>query len=226
MRYYYASIEWGVDFQVGRIMEALKKKGVLDNTIVIVASDHGDFMGQHRMVRKAIFLYDALLHIPFIVYAPHIIGKGLRVKNVAQAVDLFPTLADLTGGEIPENLSGRSLKPFLKGKTIQEKDFAVFASAAYSDLPKDYFSDPEPPYDPDSDIPFHTRVQRQTWQEKNRIITARTQEWRLILSESRPTELYRMSGKWAETKNLAEDPQFSRVRKSLESQCKRVWNWD
>jgi len=49
MRYYYASIEWGVDYQVGRILETLRNKGLIENTIVVFTSDHGDFMGEHRM---------------------------------------------------------------------------------------------------------------------------------------------------------------------------------
>ncbi|UCH61777.1 MAG: sulfatase-like hydrolase/transferase [Fidelibacterota bacterium] len=225
MRYYYASIQWGVDSQVGRILAALEEKELAGNTIVLFASDHGDFMGEHRMVRKAMFLYDSLLHIPMIWYAPGRVQVGARVKNLAQGIDLFPTLVDLTGGRMDRKFPGRSLKPYLEGGAQQEYDFAVIASAAYSDLPLGYFDDPELAYNPDSDVPFHTRVQRLTWKAENRTAMARTNGWKLILSETRPPELYHMAGGWIERENVASKREHRKVLKSLEQKIRDVWSW-
>src|SRR2546421_13111194 len=111
MRYYFASIEGMVDHQVGRIMTTLSTKGLIENTVVLFTSDHGDFMGQHRAVRKAMFLYDALLHVPMIWHVPGLTGRGRRLQALAQGIDIFPTLGDLTGGELKWHLPGRSLKP-------------------------------------------------------------------------------------------------------------------
>jgi len=225
MRYYFASIEWGVDYQVGRILRTLEEKGLSDNTIVVFTSDHADFMGEHRMVRKGMFLYDALLHIPMIWYAPGRIGKGIRVKNLTQHVDMFPTLLDLTGGKAKNELPGRSLKPFLQGKSKKEEDFTIFASAAYSDLPPNYFNNPEPPYKHDSDVPFHTRIENLTWKDDHRTVMARTREFKLILNESRSPELYHMDDKWIEKENIADKKEFASQRKSLEAKIKSVWKW-
>ncbi len=225
MRYYYASIEWGVDYQVGRILQALRNKGLIENTIVVFISDHGDFMGEHRMVRKGMFLYDALLHVPMIWHAPGLVKRGIRIKNMTQGVDLFPTLVDLTGGKVSGELPGRSLKSFLQGESKKEKDFTVFASAAYSDLPPNYFDDPEPAYEPDSDVPFHTRVEKLTWKAENKTAMARTSQWKLILNESRPPELYKMADGWIEKENLADKRDFRKVRKALETKIKNVWKW-
>ena len=225
MRYYYASIEWGVDYQVGRILETLRNKGLIENTIVVFTSDHGDFMGEHRMVRKGMFLYDALLHVPMIWYAPGLVSRGVRIKNMTQGVDLFPTLAGLTGGKVSGELPGRSLTSFLQGESKKERDFTVFASAAYSDLPPNYFDDPEPAYGPDSDVPFHTRVENLTWKAENKTATARTSQWKLILNESRPPELYKMADGWIEKENLADKRDFRKVRKALEAKIKNVWKW-
>lgn len=225
MRYYYAAIEWGVDQQVGRIMQALEKKGLIDNTIVMFISDHGDFMGEYRMVRKGMFLYDALLHVPMIWYAPGLIRQGVRVGNLAQGIDIFPTLVDLTGGKMPDAVPGRSLKPFLHGDSRDDPGFAVIASAGYSDLPPNYFDDPEPAYKPDSDIPFHTRVERLTWKNDSKTIMARTREWKLILSETRAAELYKMGDGWNEKENVANKREFAEVRKVLEAKLKSVWKW-
>ena len=226
MRYYYAAIEWGVDFQVGRILEALEENDLIENTIVVFSSDHGDFMGHHRMVRKGMFLYDSLLHVPMIFYAPARLPKGHRVSNISQGVDLFPTLVDLTGGNIPEGLPGRSLRLLLEGGRLQDRnDFSVFAAAAYSDLPEDYFDNPEPAYKPDSDIPFHTRVERLTWKTENRIAMARTLDWKLIVNESRPPELYNMAGGRTERENVAENREYTATRASLERTIESIWKW-
>ncbi len=54
---------------------------------------------------------------------------------------------------------------------------------------------------------------------------ARTQEWKLILSESRPTELYRMNGGWVERQNVAERPEYGSVRRDLEQRLHAFWRW-
>lgn len=226
MRYYYAAIEWGVDEQIGKILQTLQDQGIAKNTIVIFTSDHGDFMGEHHMVRKGMFLYDALLHVPFIWYAPGRIQSGARAEVMAQGVDLFPTLADMVDGQIPENVSGRSLKTFLTGQATRDsEDHVVFASAAYNDLPPDYFENPLPYYNPDSDVPFHTRVQPLTWEGKYKTVMARTKDWKLILNETRPPELYRMNGGWIELENIADDPANAGVLEMLKSKIEETWKW-
>jgi arylsulfatase A-like enzyme len=225
MRYYYASVEWGVDFQVGRILEALAKKNLTENTIVIFTSDHGDFMGEHRMVRKGMFLYDALLHVPLICYAPGIIKKGMRVKNLSQHVDIFPTLIDMTGGSSGDDFPGRSLLPFLNGETKEDKDFAIMASAMYSDLPPNYFNNPELPYNPNSERPFHSRVEDLTWNDEQRTIMVRTPDWKFIQNESHPPELYHMAGGFVEKENVADKKEHSNIRKTLENKVKSEWKW-
>lgn len=225
MRYYYAAIEWGVDLQVSRIVDALSRKGILENTILIFTSDHGDFMGHHRMVRKGMFLYDVLLHVPLIFYAPGRIGSGIKLDQLAQHVDVFPTLVDLTFGEKREDLPGQSLKPLLRGEAAEDKERRVYASAAYSDLEPDYFDHPEPAYNPDSDVPFHTRVEHLTWREDKNTMMVRTQKWKCILSESRPPELYKMSGTCVEKDNVADEKAYAPIRKSLEQDLLATWKW-
>ncbi len=224
LRYYYAAIEWGVDAQIGRLMNALERAGIADNTIVVFTSDHGDFMGEHRMVRKGIFLYDALLHVPMIWSAPGRIAGGLRIKNLAQCVDLFPTLIDLTGGKERDDLMGRSLKPFLQGESKREEDFAIYASGAYGDVASDIV-DPSITLDDKDETPLHTRVMRQCMQPDHRTSMLRTMEWKLILNETAPPELYRMNGTWIERENLAGKKPYVKVQKTLEERLGREWAW-
>lgn len=229
MAHYYAAIEWGIDFQVGRLLEALEQDGITDDTIVIFTSDHGDFMGEFGMVRKSMFMYDALLHVPLIWYAPGKIKSGHQSDVIAQGVDLYPTLVDMIEQKSSYHLPGRSLLPFLRGKPETNPDHVVFAAAGYSDLPVDYFQSPEPPYyDPPSDQhkPFHTRILDLTTPPRQRTAMVRNSEWKLILSETQPPELYHMAGGWQEKKNLANEPQHQAVFKVLESTLKSIWRWD
>ncbi|RIH63520.1 hypothetical protein D1164_19000 [Mariniphaga sediminis] len=221
MRYYYASIEWGVDHQVGQLVEALQKEGMDENTIIVFTSDHGDFMGQHKMVRKGMFLYDALLHVPMIWYAPGIIREGLAIDEVSQNVDIFPTLLDFAGLQIPEYLAGQSLKNQLLGnKPARATQHKVFAHATYSDLPEGYWNDPEPYFDPQSDVPFHTRVQQLTWENESTTRMVRTTDWKLILSDTHKPELYFMDGGNVEKENVYGKPgyneKFLELKKMLE----------
>ncbi len=225
MRYYHASIEWGVDHQVGRILDALETQGLTENTIVVFTSDHGDFMGHHHMVRKAMFHYDALLHVPMIWFAPGRIQENTRTKTLGQGVGLFPTLVDLTGGKIPKNLPGRSLRQCVESGGDDDPGHAVYASAVYGDLPKDYFDHPEPFADPEGGVPFHTRVQDLTWSAKNRTSMIRTREWKLILSETRDPELYHLPNGGPETQNIATDPNAKAIRTDLEQRLRRHWTW-
>ena len=225
MRYYFASVEWGVDHQVGEILLALEKKGITDNTIVVFTSDHGDFMGEYQMVRKGMFLYDALLHVPLIWYAPGHLKKGLSLDHMTQNVDIFPTLLDIAGMEVPDHLSGRSLKNIMQGKLSIDDDFVVYASAVYSDLPEGYWDNPEPYFNPDSPVSFHTRVENLTWLSQHRTVMARTRNWKLILSESHEPELYRMDGGHFETENLYGQEQYNQIAEELEQKIQANWQW-
>lgn len=225
MRYYHASVEWGVDHQIGQILQALEEKGIAENTVLVFAADHGDFMGEHHMVRKGMFLYDALLHVPMIWYAPGRIREGLSLDNLTQNLDIFPTLLDYAGIEIPEDLAGRSLKNVLQGQSPEDDDFMVYASAAYSDFPEGYWDHPEPYFNPDSPVPFHTRVENITWKPQYKTAMVRTRDWKLILSESHEPELYHMNGGTIERQNLYEQKQYREIFEKLEQDIKTHWEW-
>jgi len=217
MRYYYASIEWGVDEQVGKILKALKDRGIGENTIIILTSDHGDFMGEFNMVRKGIFLYDALLHVPMIWFGPSYFAKGLRVDNLTQNVDILPTLLEIANVDIPNGLDGHSVVPLLKGNEKAVSKY-VFAAAGYSELPENYWESPEPYYDPNSSVPFHTRVENLTWQDEQKTAMVRSEDWKLIVSETDGPELYFMDGQHTELENLFGAPKYEDIFQELKSE--------
>jgi len=223
MRYYCASIEGMVDYQVGRIMGALQEHRLVQNTIVLFTSDHGDFMGHHRAVRKGMFLYDALVHVPMIWYVPGLSRPGRRTRALSHGVDVFPTLVDLTGGTPPRDLPGRSLKPVLAGEEAAERD-AIFTSAAYGELPRELVETNQLRSN-DKKVPLHTLVEDGSDVPQHRMSMLRTQEWKFILNESRPPELYRMDGGWVERENVAERNEFAEVRRQFEKRLQAWWRW-
>jgi len=224
MRYYYASIEGMVDHQVGRIMTALGTKELLRNTVVIFTADHGDFMGQHRAVRKGMFLYDALLHVPMIWHVPGMAGQGRRSRALVQGIDIFPTLIDLTGGKLDRDLPGRSLKPILAHNDRSDDSRAILTSAAYGELPRELV-ETNRLRSADPALPLHTLVEDASDEPQHRQSMIRTSEWKLILSESRPQELYRMNGGWTEPQNLAGANEHTGVRRDLEKRLTQWWRW-
>jgi arylsulfatase A-like enzyme len=115
-----------IDDAVGRIVSHLEERGLLENTIIVFTSDHGDFLGDHGLLMKSHSACTALLHTPLIIRGPSPgpdpgagagtpgAGTGaaaLPARTVATVsnMDVFPTLARLSGGTVPEGLHGRDL---------------------------------------------------------------------------------------------------------------------
>ncbi len=224
MRYYYAQIEWGVDKQVGRLLRALEERGMAENTVVVFTSDHGDFMGSHGLVRKGMFLYDALLHVPLIFRVPGG-ARGARSKAFAQHTELFPTLADLANAPVPASidLPGRSLRPFLEGADAEPRQ-TMFTSGGYAELTETELNPPLNPKDVDGE-PRHSQVLDRNMEPEHRTAMVRTDEWKLVMTETRGPELYRMNDSVTESRNLAREKAHAGVRRKLERQLSGWWKW-
>ncbi|TDQ16541.1 choline-sulfatase [Algoriphagus boseongensis] len=117
---YYASVSF-MDAQVGKILNALKKEGLEKSTIVIFTSDHGFHLGEHDFWMK-VSLKEESVKVPLIIKAPGI-SPGSS-DSFAELVDLYPTLLEMTGHEIPNALQGKSLKPILNDPKKKVREFA------------------------------------------------------------------------------------------------------
>ena len=108
---YYASISF-MDAQLGRVLDALDRLGLAENTIVVFWSDHGYALGQHGQWMKQA-LFEEQTRVPMIVVAPGSAGRGKSSPRTVELLDLYPTLADLAGLKPAAALDGQSLRPLL-----------------------------------------------------------------------------------------------------------------
>jgi choline-sulfatase len=110
---YYANISY-VDSLVGQLIDALEAGGMLDNTIIVFTSDHGDFLGERGLWYKMSFL-EPSAHVPMLIWSPSRF-KPRRVKEPVSLADILPTLAELGGTQsLARKVDGRSLVPLLNG---------------------------------------------------------------------------------------------------------------
>lgn len=105
----------GVDRQIGRIVDSLRKANVLDDTLLVVTADHGESLGEHGEETHAIFVYDATVHVPLIVRAPWLFGPRVYTGPV-RSVDIMPTILDALGLPKQDRIDGESLLAAFRGK--------------------------------------------------------------------------------------------------------------
>ena len=113
LRRHYAACVSYADAQVGRILEELKRTGADKNTIVVLWGDHGWHLGEHAIWGKH-SLFEESLHSPMIIHYPGMKHAGNNTNAIVETLDIFPTLCDLAGLEMPEFVQGVSLKEVLE----------------------------------------------------------------------------------------------------------------
>ena len=122
---YYASVSF-MDAQVGKVTAALQKAGIADKTVVIFTSDHGYHLGEHDFWAK-VSLRDESAGVPLIISVP---GKKPAVCNsLVELLDLYPTLSNLCGLEVPDRIQGKDIS-----RTLEDPDHVV-RDAAFSVAP-------------------------------------------------------------------------------------------
>lgn len=110
----------------GYFMDQLEVMGVLDNTMVILTTDHGTYNGDHGRLGKNHVLWDPLSNIPLIIRHPKY-AHGTRPKQFAQHIDFFPTALEAAGLDAPEGLHGTSLLPYLENPDREDtRDAIIF----------------------------------------------------------------------------------------------------
>ena len=127
---YYALVT-EIDYHIGVIVKALEEEGLLENTIVVYTSDHGDFVGRHGMIEKCATghnVYEETLRVPLIVSQPERIKRGQVIDDLVEMFDLYPTLLELANLQLPSTRHGidaTSLAATLTGGTSAQREYIV-----------------------------------------------------------------------------------------------------
>jgi len=189
---YYRMIT-GVDAVIGRIMTELRNLGQNENTIIILSSDNGYFLGERGFAGKWL-MHDVSIRVPLIIYDPRLRRSrmGRVIEELAVNIDLPSTILDLAGLETPSSMQGRSLIPVLERK-VKEWRQEIFCEHLWDNV----------------EIPQSECI--------------RTLKWKYIRYPQHPDfeELYDLQSDPKEIYNLASEAVHSSVLKELREKCKR-----
>jgi arylsulfatase A-like enzyme len=124
-----------IDDHLGRLISFLKESGQYDNTVIVVTSDHGDYLGDHWLGEKELF-HEASARIPMIIHDPRAQANNSRGRvddRLVEAIDLVPTFIELAGAEVPDHIvEGRSLLPLIKGDSVEHWRQYAISEADYA----------------------------------------------------------------------------------------------
>jgi N-acetylglucosamine-6-sulfatase len=191
----YAETAVAMDQQIGRVLDKLDELGLADNTLLVYAADNGYLWGEHRLIDKR-WSYEESIRVPFIVRYPAVISKpGSHSKEMILNLDLAPTILQVAGVPVPEQMQGQSLLPLLKGMGAEK----AFRDAwLYS-----YFED----------FPYPVPAQN----------AIRTKDYKLVDYErGKQNELFDLRVDPHERNNLINDSSMRQTRLRLETQLQRL----
>ena len=190
---YYAATTF-VDTQIGKLLEALKEKGLADNTIIVLWGDHGWHLGDHGLWCKHTN-FEQATRLPFLIYDPS--KKPGKTNIPVETLDIYPTLCELAGIKPEPTLQGKSLEPMLDGKKM-DMEYAVSQWPAYRK---------------DDGMGYTIRTERY-----------RYTEWYKDYRSTQPRgskkpsgrELYDYEKDPLETHDFVNDPEYSKVAKEMQ----------
>jgi len=126
-QHYFANVSM-IDARIGDVIAALEKRGVLQDTILVFTSDHGDSLNDHGHSQKWT-MYEPSVRVPGIIWGPgHAVAPRV-VDDLVSLIDVGPTMMDLAGAAVPNWMEGRSLLPYLNGTPVEPRPY-VFSEHA------------------------------------------------------------------------------------------------
>ncbi len=183
-----------VDESIERVIEWLEKNGLAENTVVIYMGDNGFQFGEHGIIDKRT-MYEASMRVPLLAWSPSLIDAGTKISEMIENIDIAPTILDLAGVEIPENMEGKSFLPLLEGKEVPWRDKVYY----------EYYWEWAFPQTPTM---FGVRTDRYKYIYYWGI-------WDI-------NELYDLKKDPFEMNNLIRDPEYQEIAENLK---KEMWDW-
>ena len=207
-----------VDRQLGLLVEKLKERGLYDDTVIVLFSDHGDYAGDFGMVEKFhVGLEDCIMHVPLILSGPGV-GSGEAKSCLCEMTDLYPTLLELAGLKSKHYHWGRSLCPVMDGTTGTHRD-AVFAEGGNHPDEREHYH----VVVGESSVysPMYRLMEREP-RVSRRAMMIRTENWKYVYSPDDRSELFDIAADPREITNLADDPEYASVVSRMQE---RLLHW-
>ncbi len=143
---YYALIAH-LDFEIGKFINIMQEFGVLNNTIILFTSDHGEMLGDHHRFAKSL-PYEGSSAVPFIIHdsGNHLkLKRGSRVEQTVELRDIMPTLLDAAGVESPDTVDGKSVLPLAQGKKTEWREY-IHGEHSYGAISNHYVTNGKEKY--------------------------------------------------------------------------------
>lgn len=208
-----------IDDQMRRLISVLHETDEIENTIVLILSDHGELCGDYGMVRKGLGLPQVSIRIPMLWFGGPITARAREHSAMVSIVDVFPTICEALGVEIPHGVQGRSLWPLLVGEDECPEEFrSVYIEQGVGG--KVIYPDPEGSGPHSSDVLTVHGVPRTNY-DATRVATSGARravvrgQWKLIYDLDLPMELYDLASDPYEVNNQVDDPHLQQVVKQL-----------
>ena len=200
-----------IDDQIRRFVEALEVRGLHEDTLLIFTSDHGDYAGDYGLQRKGVGLPECLTRVPLLFSGPGV-ACGATLDAFVSLVDIFPTLCEMLGAEIPYGVQGRSLWPLLSGADDGDDRFrSIYAEVGFGG---EFYGENERP-------PLHFPYEGPTFDELNSVTQSgnlkmlRMGRWKLVFGHDGHGELYDLDSDPMEINNLWNVPEHAATRALL-----------
>ncbi|WP_193105125.1 sulfatase-like hydrolase/transferase [Brachybacterium sp. FME24] len=204
-----------IDDQIGRLLDAIAEGG--RETIIVVLSDHGDFVGEYGLQRKGAAMPDALMRIPLGFSGPGIVPQ-VR-EELVSIIDIMPTLAERLTGAIPDGVQGRSLDPLLRGEKVPEEEFgSILGELGYGGVS----------YEETDRPPLHFSYEGAGFDELNSVTLGGEMRMlvhghhKLVVDDHGHDTLHDLTADPLEIHDLSEDPEHQEIRSDLH---RRLVRW-
>lgn len=183
-----------VDEGLGRIVAALDRRGILDETFILFTSDNGFFYGEHGLSIERRLPYEESIRAPLIVRYPAVAAAGSQIEDLVVSVDIAPTVLEIAGAPIGDHIQGRSLVPLLLGNATDWRQSIL--------------------------IEFYTYENPFPWLLDMDYRAVRTSRYKYVHWMQHPdeSELYDLVEDHYETQNLIDDPRLTGVLGDLRAE--------